>query len=78
MSIKEKWVYKDKVDVIIDSISLSGNQCQLNNIFQKFSLSIDGNEIMSYTYFQIFKNIDLTENDKKYTFYYSKFYPCSN
>ena len=68
-SIKEKWVYKDRIDVIIDSISLSGNQCQLNNIFQKFSLSIDStknNELYIFSDFQ--KNIDLTENDKKYTF----------
>ena len=68
-SINEKWLYKDDISVTIDSISLSGNQCQLNNIFQKFSLTIDStknNELYIFSDFQ--KNIDLTENDKKYTF----------
>ena len=68
-STNQNWIFKDDVIDMIDSISVSGNKCQLNNIIQKFNLSIDStknNELFVFSDFQ--KNIDLKQSDKKYDF----------
>lgn len=68
-STSRNWIFKDDIIDMIDSIPLSGNKCQLNNIIQKFNLKIDStknNELYAFSDFQ--KNIDLKQNAKKYNF----------